>query len=319
MKALLVILNKDNAKPLAECLESISKMDGLCEEFDVLILDGASKDNSREIAEKYEKEYPCIKFKVQERLGGTGFARREACDYARDNGYWAIIWGDSENVYHREYATKILEKLADKDAVGGIPLVRGNFYAHAFAWYHALHLVFPGLYKVHIPGNNKAEKVEIYEKVQYPETLRSEDYGFSLLAKKMGVKFKQDVAKDSIVEVSLPEDFKEVRAWQRARAKGVAQVLKNIEVKPWDNLVWGFAVLFFLIFGLLIPFSYIPLLIYTVLFILAGIGIFFASKRYIKAPKNRYFFAPVFGLLLYSIYSLKSIFLYMKISKKQRK
>ncbi len=319
MKALLVILNKDNAKPLAECLESISKMDGLCEEFDVLILDGASKDNSREIAEKYEKEYPCIKFKVQERLGGTGFARREATEYALEQGYWAIIWGDSENVYHREYATRILKKLEKNDAVGGVPLVRGNFYAHAFAWYHALHLVFPGLYKVHIPGNNKAEKVEIYEKVQYPETLRSEDYGFSLLAKKKGVKFKQDVAKDAIVEVSLPENFREVKAWQRARAKGVAQVLRDIGVKPWDNLAWGFASLFFLIFALLIPFSYIPLAIYTALFILAGFGIFIVSKRYLKNPKNAYFFAPVFGLLLYSLYSLTAVFMYLKTSKKQRK
>ena len=318
MKALLVILNKDNAGPLKECLNSISKIKGLCEDFDVLILDGASKDNSREISEKFEKKYPCVKFKVQERLGGTGFARREACDYARDNGYWAIIWGDSENVYHEEYAIRLLEKLKDNDAVGGVPLVKGNFYAHAFAWYHALHLVFPGLYKVHIPGNNKAEKVEIYEKVRYPETLRSEDYGFSILARKKGVKFKQDVAKDAIVEVSLPENFKEVRAWQRARAKGVAQVLRDIEVKPWDNLAWGFAVLFFLIFGLLIPFSYIPLLIYTVLFILAGIGIFFASKRYIKNPKNRYFFAPVFGLFIYSIYSLKAVFIYLGLKRKKK-
>ncbi len=41
MRALLVILNKDNAEALEKCVESIERMNGLCKDFDVLILDGA--------------------------------------------------------------------------------------------------------------------------------------------------------------------------------------------------------------------------------------------------------------------------------------
>ncbi len=312
MKALLVILNRNNAGPLEKCLESVVNMQGLCESFDVLILDGASTDNSAEVAEKYTKEYHCISFKVQERLGGTGFARTEACDYAVENGYDAIIWGDSENIYSENYAVALLDRLNENDAVGGVPVVQGGFYAHAFAWYHALHLVIPNLYRVHIPGNNKAEKVSIYSEVQYPETVRSEDYGFSLLLRKKGITLKQDVAPNAKVKVSLPENFKEVRAWQRARAKGVAQVLRRVGVAPWDNVGWAFIFLFFLIFGLLIPLSFYPLLIYTVLFFLGAIWVFFRSLPYIEKPSMKYFFAPAVGLLIYSIYSLKAVWQYIR-------
>jgi len=313
MKALLVILNKDNAPALKECLASIADMHGLCEDFDVLILDGASKDGSEKIAREYEARYPCIKFKVQERLGGTGFARREACDYARENGYDVVIWGDSENVYSPQYVKELMKKMSDNDAVGGVPKVRGGFYAHAFAWYHAMHLVIPDLYKAHIPGNNKAEKVVIFDRVQYPETVRSEDYGFSLLLRKKGIKLKQDVARDAVVKVSLPDNFKEVRAWQRARAKGVAQVLRHVGAGPWDNLAWGFIFLFFIIFGLLSYFSWIPLLVYSLLFLIGSLWMFFRSLPYLEHPRKRYFFAAMFGLLIYSVYSLKAVWLVHKI------
>jgi len=312
MRALLVILNKDNAPELKKCLESISRMEGLCEDFDVLILDGASKDNSAEVTKKFEEEYPCIKFKVQDRLGGTGFARREACEYAIKNGYDAIVWGDSENVYSKNYMKSLLDKLKDNDAVGGVPKVRGGFYAHAFAWYHALHLVIPGLYKSHIPGNNKAERTEIFKRVQYPETVRAEDYGFSLLLRKMGIKLRQDVARDAIVYVSLPENFRDVRAWQRARAKGAAQVLRKISVAPWDHLGWSMIVLLFLILGLISFISIWPLIIYTFLYFLGSVGMFLISKDYIANPRMKYFIAPFMGLFIYSIYSLMAIFYYWK-------
>jgi len=313
MKALLVILNKDNAPALKKCLASIAHMDGLCEDFDVLILDGASKDNSAEISKEFEGKYPCIKFKIQERLGGTGFARREACEYALKNDYDFIVWGDSENEYSPNYMKSMLAKLRHNDAVGGVPKVRGGFYAHAFAWYHALHLIIPKLYKIHIPGNNKGEKTEIFRRVQYPETVRAEDYGFSILLRKYGIKLRQDVAWDAVVFVSLPENFREVRAWQRARAKGVAQVLRKIEVKPWDSLGWGMIPLLFLTFGILSIISIWPILIYTILYFIGSIIIFLRSRRYVKKFRYRYFLGPFLGIIIYSIYSLLSLYYYFSL------
>ncbi len=314
MKALVIILNKDKAPLLDKCLESIVTQEGFCSSFDVLIVDGASKDNSKEIVEKYSKKYGCIKFMVQKILGGTGYARNDGCEYALKNGYDVIIWGDSENYYEKDYFKNILKKMEDYDVVGGVPKVVGKFYAHAFAWYHSIHLIFPGLYRVHIPGNNKAEKVEIFRRFRYPNSLRSDDYGFSLLLRKNGVYLKHGISWNSFVRVSLPESWRKVRIWQNFRAKGAAQTLRGVKVKPYDNLAWGISFLLFLLFIALLPLSYIPLLIYGGLFFLASIAIFFKSIKYLASPKYRYFFAPFFGMLVYSYYSLKTVFYYWKLS-----
>ncbi len=312
MKALLVILNKDNAKALEECLDSVRKMGGLCELFDVLIIDGGSRDNSREVAEKFMQDCSCIKFVVQRRLGGTGYARREACEYATKNGYDVIIWGDSENVYDENYAVSLLNALKDSDIAGGVPVVDGGFYAHAFAWYHAIHIIIPGLHKIHIPGNNKGEWVRVCKKIKYPETLRSDDYGFSLLAKKMGIKFRQKIAEKAIVYVKVPENMHEVMRWQRARIKGAVQVLKKVGIKPWDQLGLGFLSLLFPILALFAIISFYPLAIYSIMFIAGTLWLFAKEWKNLKNPKLRFFFAPAIGVLIYSIYSFKAFLLYFR-------
>ena len=311
MKTLVIILNKDNGEKLKDCLNSLVEQDAeICRDFDILILDGDSRDNSKEVAEEFEKEYSCIRFKIQDKLGGTGFARREGCDYALNHNYDTVIWGDSENFYDRKYIKNMREKLKECDVVGGIPKVKGGFYAHAFAWYHGVHIVF-NLYRIHIPGNNKGEKTTIYRKFKYPASKRAEDYGFSMLLLKNHVKLNQCLT-DSIVYVSLPDNFKEVLLWQRARARGTAGALKEIGVKPWDNLAWSFGIILLLLFSLLLPFSYIPLLIYTILLFAGSIFIFIVSKKFIAKPKLRYFLSPLFGLLIYSIYSLITVIYYLK-------
>ena len=311
MKALLVILNKDNASGLRKCLESAVNMDGFCKLFHILIMDGGSKDNSREVAEEFRKKYGCITFSVQKVLGGTGYARNEACMYAIENGYDAIIWGDSENIYEKHYAKRLLKKLEHADVVGGVPVVRGSFYGHAFAWYHAIHLVFPGLYKIHIPGNNRGEKVEICKSFKYPNTVRGEDYGLSLLLRERGIKLRQDVAHDAIVQVSLPESIKDIIQWQNLRAKGAAQALKKVRAKPYDSLAWSISLLLFPIFCLLSIFTIIPIIIYTLLYFSASLWVFLRSAKFIKERKDIYFFAPFFGLLVHSYYSLKTLIYYL--------
>ncbi len=318
-KALLVILNKDNAEKLERCITSLlSQTAKLSKDFDILILDGGSKDNSRDVAMRFSKRYNGIYFKVQEVIGGTGFARREACEYALKKGYKFIIWGDSENVYDKSYVEKMLEKLEDCDLVGGIPKVRGGFFAHAFAWYHAIHLIFPRIYRVHIPGNNKGERTEIYRVVSYPESIRADDYGFSLaLIKKLiknKIKIKSCIA-NSFVIVSLPESIKDVHRWQINRAKGVAQALKIVNFKPYDVIGWSSIFLFLIVLLSLTIINYTHLLLLYLLFLFTlSIVIFIRSKDYIEKPKYIYFFTPFIGLLIHSIYSIYALIHYLRWS-----
>ncbi len=295
MKALVIILNKDNAEGLEKCLKSLKEQ--TYKDFDVLVLDGNSKDNSRKVAEKYG-----VRFKVQERLGGTGFARVEGCKIALKEGYDVVIWGDSENVYDRNYVEEVVKALKDYDIVGGIPILEGKFFDHAFAWYHAIHLIVPKLYEKHVPGNNKAEKTWIYKKIMYPPSVRSEDYGFSLLMLKNGLKVKCGLA-NARVEVSLPKDFRSILKWQSARAKGVAQALKMVGFKPYDVTFWS-------LITLLIPplsLNLKALSIYLLLLLLSSIIIHVRSKRFIKNFKWYFFIAPLFGIVVHSVYSIKAL------------
>lgn len=307
MKALVVILNKDNAEGLKSCIESLLNQSArLCEDFDILVLDGLSTDNSEEVVKAYSN--PCIRFKVQEKLGGTGYARVEACEYALKQKYDVVIWGDSENVYFPDYVEKMLDCLKSADAAGGLPVVRGGFFAHAFAWYHAIHAIVPKLAEMHIPGNNKAERVEIFKKVKYPESRRAEDYGFSLILRKKGIRLRQRLT-DAKVLVSLPESIGEVHTWQMARAKGAAEAAHELGAFPTDSLIWMAALM-------PIPFAFIHPILSLCLFLLlflTSTAIFVRSMKYIEKPKKIYFFAPFLGILIYSVYSLISLFHYLKL------
>ena len=313
MKALVVILNKDNAEKLQNCLQSLLNQTlKICRDFDVLIMDGNSKDSSKEVAETFAKAYPCIKFKVQERLGGTGFARREACKYARENGYEVIIWGDSENVYSKDYIERLLEKLRICDVAGGKPVVTGGFFAHAFAWYHAIHIIFK-IWRFHIPGNNKAEKTKIYEFCEYPSSRRADDYGFSLMMIKRGLRLKQEVT-DARVLVSVPKTLKEVFKWQKARVIGCAEALREVGFRPYDMIAWSLLLPFFVISMLLSPISFFAL-IFFLFFITFSIYLFLKSIPFIEKPKFRYFLAPLIGLIIHSAFSILGLYYYVMLKK----
>ena len=305
MKVLVIILNKDNAEGLERCLKSLKEQ--TYKDFDVLVLDGNSKDNSKEVAEKYG-----VRFKVQERLGGTGFARIEGCEIALREGYDVVIWGDSENVYDRSYVEKIVEALKDYDVVGGIPILEGSFLDHAFAWYHAIHLIIPNLHKKHIPGNNKAEKTWLYEKVMYPPSVRAEDYGFSLLLLKNGLKVKFGLANSKVL-VSLPRNFKEILKWQKARAKGVAQALRYISFKPYDVLAWSMLILLLPI----LSFNLSALASYLAILLTSSTIVHIKSKRFIKRFRWHYFVAPLMGLLIHSLYSILALIYYVRWSNER--
>lgn len=306
MKTLIIILNKDNAENLRRCLISLENQTlKIGKDFNVLILDGDSKDNSRDVAKSFQ-----VEFRVQKIIGGTGFARIEGCKYALEKGYDVVIWGDSENVYERDYVRKVLKGLERYDVVGGIPILNGTFFDHAFAWYHAIHLIIPKLYKLHIPGNNKAEKTWIYRKNMYPPSFRAEDYGFSISLLKKGIRLKQGVV-DAKVQVSIPKTIGDVLSWQEARAKGVAQVMKHVGF-CYDVLIWSSLIFLLATFMIISPFNLLPLIIYTLLLTFISILLSVKSKRFIRKFRLLYIVSPLVGLVIYSLYSMKALIYYLR-------
>jgi len=263
-KVLVVILNKDNAEGLRETLNSLVNQVGscsVCECFDVLVIDGGSKDNSAETVREFTSKYPCIKFKVQEVLGGVGPARLEVVKYAMSNGYEYIIWGDSENIYREDYVSKIIKVPTDCDVVSGKPLLRCHELSDKlFFWYHAYHVLFKYVRERHAPGNNKLVKTHVYLKSIYPPIIRSDDFYFSILALKKGVRFCYN--EDAVVVVAVPKDWRGIKSWQRSRLLGLVQgaILTNRKLPP-DFIPW-------------FVFSLYPIYLMTALYLIAGVASF---------------------------------------------
>ncbi len=318
-KILLVLMNKDNAAGLRRCLESLAKQSGecrICECFDVLVMDGYSKDNSREVVEEFRRRYPCVEFRYQTVKGGVGPARVEVVRYAMNKGYSYIVWGDSENIYHPLYMTS-MRKCMDEDheVLSGFTKVKhSSLWSRAFFWYHAYHILFSFLRDKHAPGNNKLTKTEVFTKVIYPPSSRSDDFFFTILALKRGIRFKH--CPSAQVYVTMPSTFDEVKAWQRARVKGLIEgaLMVGLPMPP-DLLPWSLfalmpvAIIALIVIALLAP----PPHCYVGLGLLAGIIAGFGvmafilerlAKKVYEAPKPLQGLLALWGMYLHAVFTL---------------
>jgi len=238
MKVLVAILNKDNACGLRKTLESLIKQSAtVCTDFDVLVVDGGSGDDSYDVVMQFNRDYPCIRFITQSVKGGTGPARVEVCDYVLRNGYDVVIWGDSENVYDAKYVELLLSKLSSGqcDIASGNSVIRLNsLWSAMFYWYHMLHTL-PVINRYHAPGNNKGEKALICRESGYLPLRRSEDYFFTLM--NFG-KYRVCYERNAEVVVNLPKTLRDVIRWQINRVNGLVQGLLTTKLFPKDIIFW---------------------------------------------------------------------------------
>mgnify|MGYP001772586750 CR=1 FL=1 len=324
---LVVLLNKDNAEGLERALESLISQSGvsICVDFDVLVVDGWSEDNSEQVVEKFRERLSCINFIKQRFKGGVGQARIEAVRYAMDLGYDLIIWGDSENVYSENYVSSFLECLNNRescDVCSGSTYVRDSFWGMFFYWYHTYHHLFKFVSRRHAPGNNKAVKTSLYEKYIYPAIPRSDDFFFSLSLQGNANFCYCDKA--SLV-AALPKSFKEVISWQRNRVRGLVEgSLLTGRSFPPDFIPWFLFMLFPIIlvaYYVVISSGLITLVLIpveaTFLAYLAGLAYLIiklellARERYLKYR----FLQGFLGFLGMYLHSIFTVFYTLKFKK----
>ncbi len=263
LRVVLVILNKDNEKGLRKTLESLSNQTyPPCKYFDIFIVDGGSKDRSKDVATEYSEKIPCIYFIEQRVKGGTGPARREVIEMLRSRNYHLIIWGDSENEYHPNYIKNILNRyLTERSRVdnsvriilsGRSIVKKQSIWSKFFYWYHGYHQIFPlGVGDRHAPGNNKAEEIVIYDLFNYPPCSRSEDFIFSYqLYRNHRDRVRYAHERGAVLFVSMPSTFKDIISWQRNRVRGLVECSRYIgRSYPPDLPYWTG----FLIYNILLP------------------------------------------------------------------
>ncbi len=104
----IVIPTKNEGDIIERCLSSIQKMDYSREEYEVIIVDGYSTDNSVEIAKKYGCKV------IYENSGVIGGARNIGVEHSRGK---YIVFTDADCIVERRWLKKLLKNFEDSNVV----------------------------------------------------------------------------------------------------------------------------------------------------------------------------------------------------------
>ncbi|HWQ16392.1 MAG TPA: glycosyltransferase family 2 protein [Sulfolobales archaeon] len=310
------MLNKDNAEGLRKALESLKTQScPPCKCFDIYIVDGGSSDRSFIVANEMGSKIPCIYWLDQSVKGGTGPARIEILELLRKKGYEYIIWGDSENVYSKEYVERILAMLnrGCDIASGRSVVIKQSIWSEAFYWYHAFHNLFPRIVgSRHAPGNNMGAKIGVYDLASYPPSKRSDDYIFTFSLIKNSSRnskinrVKYCIDEDAVVRVSMAESLRGVISWQRSRVMGLVMGSLYIGLKiPPDLLSWSTPLVVFLTLLILSVILLNPVLLAVPIVGIISLSVFLhiKSRRYLDKGSRITGLVATLGMILHAFFT----------------
>ena len=245
-KIIVGILNKDCAQQLKQCLDSLLNQE--FKNFEVVVVDGGSKDDSLCVLQDYSKKDERVHYFIQ-KSKGTGMARNELIEYVKENfpECSKIVWGDAENVYDPKYLENIVAKSKGFSVVGGKNVIDSkNPLAQALWWYYN---GFPE----GVSGNNECVDMGIYKKHKYANVIRGEDYILHQQLVMEGHKLHKCL--EAVCYIKTVETFSDFISWTRKKALGLFQWAYN-EKKIislirhyliFNILIWTYILLFFII------------------------------------------------------------------------
>ncbi len=195
----IIIPSRDEEKYLTKCLDSVLAQDYPKEKTEVLVVDGASEDNSKRIATEYSLKYPFIKV-LDNPQKFTPFGLNIGIKNSRGE---IIIRMDAHAGYEKDYVSKCVFHLLDSgaDNVGGAMRTlpsQNTLPARAIAY--SLSSPFGAASDFRVGGMNEPKSVdtvfggcfrkEIFQKVGFfnEKLIRSQDLELNLRIKAAGGK-----------------------------------------------------------------------------------------------------------------------------------
>lgn len=100
------------AKFIGQTLDSI--LPQVCDGVEIVILDGASTDNTQEVVEKYQKEHPCIRYIRKDKKGGIDRDIAATVDLAIGEYCWLF---SSDDVMRQGAIQKLLGEINESHDV----------------------------------------------------------------------------------------------------------------------------------------------------------------------------------------------------------
>ena len=319
----IIIPCRNEEKYIRKCLDSLLQQDYPKEKLEILVIDGASEDRTREIIQEYAQKHPLIKF-LENPQKFTPFGLNIGIKEAQGE---VIIRIDAHSVCEKDYVSKCLEYLEEykADNVGGVMKTlpgKDTLVAKAIA----LSLSYPfGVGRAYFRiGSKEPREVdtvlggcyrkEIFEKIGYfNENLpRGQDMEFNLRLKRFGGKIL--LVPEIKSSYYARSDFKSF--WHHSVMDGVKLIYPlefGVVIFSWRHLVPLAFVLSLISFGLLAFFS-LKFLWFLGLYLL--INLYFSAKISFAKKDFRYLFLiPIAFAILHIGYGLGSVYGLLKLLK----
>jgi len=195
----VVIPCRNESRFVSACLDSVVAQDYPKDKMEVLVVEGMSDDNTKQIIEQYPQKFPFVRIFNNPRKF-TPFALNIGIQNARGE---YIIWMSSHNYYDCDYVSKCINTIItfDMDNVGGIiiPVQRqrttvGRCITLALSsWFGVGNSSFrvpPKAPKIVDTVFGGCYKKEVFAKIGFfnERLLRGQDIEFNLRMKKAGLK-----------------------------------------------------------------------------------------------------------------------------------
>lgn len=122
----VIICTHNRAKDLQYCLESFVRQDCGLQNFEVLVIDNASSDNTAKVVSEYSERYPSFKYHFEPNVG-LSYARNTGNQYAT---YDLVAYCDDDAEAADDFVSQVLNTFQSYsfDAIGGrfLPLYRNK-------------------------------------------------------------------------------------------------------------------------------------------------------------------------------------------------
>jgi GT2 family glycosyltransferase len=312
-KCSIIIPAYNEAANLKRCLESLAQLDYPKQDYEIIVINNNSTDNTEEIIHQFKD----VVYLKEERKGGS-FARNRGMQYAMHN---ILVFLDADTAVSQSWLKNLINPFSDKTigAVGGEirPLRARNIISEylAISLFMRYHRYGKRREIKGYPSCNLAVRKELIEKGFDTDVFSTygedKDLCYQILKKGFKIIFQPG----AIIYHQHPEILQELVVLFVKSSTGRVNFSKKYPAAP-DIILFNFHIPLLYAAGILLSLIFKNVLLFFVLMaplgmyiLIAGVSAFIKSRRFILS----FIIKPILDVI--SVYVIYAVYHYYKISK----
>ena len=232
MRYSFVLISFNEAANIAACIASIDRQEGLGSDYEILVVDDGSTDETPNIVRKTSQFAPHVRLITDGKNHGRGFGRWRGVNESRGD---YVVMVDADIVLPADWLATALPYLRNHDVAGGIAVPDGDV-AYVYRRFNLRPKTVMG--STVITGNNGIYKRAVLEKVNFDPALREgEDVDFNHRSAAAG--FTSVCAPGLTVEHQEHKSFPRSMQWLFQSGVGATRQLARFRKIRRPDLAFG--------------------------------------------------------------------------------